>query len=273
MKRTALLFPGQGSQIQGMLDLCSKDILIKSSEILGYDLLKISNDEQRLNQTKYTQPAIFVTSYYGYKKNKNNLSDTAYLIGHSLGEWTAAVVSGVLGFEQGLKAVSKRAQFMDESKNGAMAAVLGMESSEIEKEIQKYDDLVIANYNLPSQTVISGSSDSLDDFSSNTEAKVIKLHVSGAFHSPLMEEARSKFLSALNDSEFNDASIPIILNSTAEPETAGDAIKNSLINQLTKPVYFYQSISYALDNGINQFLEIGPSKVLTNLVNKLRKEL
>lgn len=274
MIKTALLFPGQGSQNADMARFISRETSNLLSDMLNYDLNEIINDPERLNQTKYTQPIIFAVSYSIYKMLDIVDKNISFLVGHSLGEWTAAAVAGCISFEDGLKAVNTRARLMDTfSKNGAMAAILGLSSNEVEKEIKNFEGISIANYNLTSQTVISGNDSSIKEYSDSTKARVIKLKVSGAFHSPYMEEAKKEFKKSIGRLKFNDAKIPIILNSKAKPETDGLSIKNTLVGQLTKPVYFYQSVDYCIKQGVNCFYEIGPSKVLTGLVKKINNSV
>ena len=269
MSKTVLMFPGQGSQKTDMARPFFDKIYNEASAILGYSITDVIKDPDLLNTTLYTQPAVFVTSFAWYKRLESKTGKADYLIGHSLGEWTAALIGSVISFEDALKAVGERARLMNEARSGGMAAVLGVTASQIEKELTDYPDLNIANYNLPTQTVISGNKDQIADFTSKTKAKVIPLKVSGAFHSPYMKQASESLSEFIKDIVFNDSKIPLILNSTAEETSSGELIKKSLTDQLTRPVKFYQSVEYAFSRGVGTFYEIGPSEVLTNMVKKI----
>ena len=200
--------------------------------------------------------------------------------GHSLGEFSALVASGVLNFEDGLKLVSIRAQAMQKScekTNGTMAAILGLENNIIEEICQETKGIVVAaNYNCPGQVVISGEVDSVknacEKLSNAGARRALVLPVGGAFHSELMIDAKKELSSAINQTVFNQPSCPIYQNVNGRPELSVEKIKENLIAQLTSPVKWTQSVNKMIQDGCNNFIEIGPGKVLQGLVKKINRE-
>ena len=281
------IFPGQGSQFTGMCqDLYMKydelKPLFKTSEkILGFDISKImfEGSKEELTQTKVTQPAIFIHSMAIIKILGESFKPNL-VAGHSLGEFSALVASGVLNFEDGLKLVSIRAKAMQKScekTNGTMAAILGLENKIIEDICQETNGIVVAaNYNCPGQVVISGEVDAVknacEKLSTAGARRALVLPVGGAFHSELMIDAKKELSSAINQTVFNQPSCPIYQNVNGRPELSVEKIKENLIAQLTSPVKWTQSVNKMIQDGCNNFIEIGPGKVLQGLVRKINRE-
>jgi [acyl-carrier-protein] S-malonyltransferase len=281
------IFPGQGSQFTGMCqDLYLKydelkPIFKTSEKILGFDISKImfEGSKEELTQTKVTQPAIFIHSMAIIKILGESFKPNL-VAGHSLGEFSALVASGALNFEDGLKLVSIRAKAMQKScekTNGTMAAILGLENKIIEDICQETDGIVVAaNYNCPGQVVISGEVDAVknacEKLSSAGARRALVLPVGGAFHSELMIDAKKELSSAINQTVFNQPSCPIYQNVNGRPELSVEKIKENLIAQLTSPVKWTQSVNKMIQDGCNNFIEIGPGKVLQGLVRKINRE-
>lgn len=281
------IFPGQGSQFTGMCqDLYMKydelKPLFKTSEkILGFDISKImfKGSKEELTQTKVTQPAIFIHSMAIIKILGESFKPNL-VAGHSLGEFSALVASSALNFEDGLKLVSIRAKAMQKScekTNGTMAAILGLENKIIEDICQETNGIVVAaNYNCPGQVVISGEVDAVknacEKLSNAGARRALLLPVGGAFHSELMIDAKKELSSAINQTVFNQPSCPIYQNVNGRPELSVEKIKENLIAQLTSPVKWTQSVNKMIQDGCNNFIEIGPGKVLQGLVRKINRE-
>ena len=286
--KTALfIFPGQGSQFKGMgLDILEKFPKLKdfydiSSEILKYDILDIiKNNQEKLNQTLFTQPAIFVDSII--KETlllANNIFPDA-VAGHSLGEYSALVSSNVLSFEDALKIIKVRALKMQNAGDenpGGMLAIIGANKDQINDICMQGDILVAANYNAPEQVVLSGDTKSINnavDFCKKIGIRrAIPLKTSGAFHSPLMKSARDSLLEIIESIRFNNASIPIYQNTKPLAEKDGNKIKKNLIDQLENPVYWSTIIcNMNKDNNNKDFIEVGPGNVLYKLNKKILKK-
>ena len=281
------IFPGQGSQFTGMCqDLYLKydelkPIFKTSEKILGFDISKImfEGSKEELTQTKVTQPAIFIHSMAIIKILGESFKPNL-VAGHSLGEFSALVASSALNFEDGLKLVSIRAKAMQKScekTNGTMAAILGLENKIIEDICQETNGIVVAaNYNCPGQVVISGEVDAVknacEKLSNAGARRALVLPVGGAFHSELMIDAKKELSSAINQTVFNQPSCPIYQNVNGRPELSVEKIKENLIAQLTSPVKWTQSVNKMIQDGCNNFIEIGPGKVLQGLVRKINRE-
>ena len=284
----AYLFPGQGSQFPGMgKDLfdqseIAKEMFQVSDEILGFELstLLIEGSKEDLQQTRVTQPAIFLHSVITAKVIGNDFKPDA-VAGHSLGEFSALTAAGVIDFESGLKLVSQRAEAMQKACNlseGRMAAVLGLEDNIVEEICQQTSGVVVAaNYNCPGQLVISGSKDAIESACKNLELvgarRALVLPVSGAFHSPLMEPARTELANAIDYTNFSAPFCPIYQNTTAMSVEDPIEIKKNLIAQLTSPVMWTQTINAMVESGITDFFEVGPGKVLQGLIRKIAPEV
>ena len=289
MGKVAFIFPGQGSQYVGMAkDIFdnyseAKELVKKAEEAAGVELSKImfEGPEDSLKQTDITQPAIFLHSILLNSLIKNLNADMA--AGHSLGEYSALVSANALDFVDAVKLVRTRGRLMLQSgieQPGTMAAVIGMEQEKIEEvcsEVSKEFIVQCANFNSPGQIVISGSVEGVRkamELAKTGGAKMVKeLVVSGAFHSPLMKSAQDKFQSALDSVEFRDAQIPVYANVTAKPDTSKDEIKKLLFEQLTSPVRWEETIKNMITEGADEFIEIGPGKVLQGLVKRINPDV
>jgi len=284
----AYVFPGQGAQFVGMgKDLydsspLAKELFEKANEILGFritDLMFAGTDED-LKQTKVTQPAIFLHSVILAKVLGNDFKPEM-VAGHSLGEFSALVAAGALGFEDGLKLVSARAMAMQkacELQPSTMAAVLGLDDAKVEEICASVDEVVVAaNYNCPGQLVISGSVKGIDIACERLKEagakRALKLAVSGAFHSPLMEPARQELEAAINATPFSKPVCPIYQNVTAKPTSNPEEIKKNLVAQLTAPVRWTQTVQNMIADGATEFVELGPGNVLQGLIKKVNKDI
>ena len=280
----AYVFPGQGAQFIGMgKDLyehseVARELFEKANDILGFRITDIMFDgtDEELKQTKVTQPAIFLHSVILTKVLGEDFKPDM-VAGHSLGELSALVANGVLNFEDGLKLVSKRALAMQkacEKEPSTMAAILGLEDKVVEDACEAIDGVVVAaNYNCPSQLVISGSIEAIDKACEVlTEAgakRALKLPVGGAFHSPLMEPAREELAAAIEATPFNQPNCPIYQNVTANAIIDPSAIKENLIAQLTAPVRWTQTMNQMIADGCESVTEVGPGRVLQGLFKKI----
>jgi [acyl-carrier-protein] S-malonyltransferase len=233
-----------------------------------------------LRQTSVTQPAIFLHSVIlALSKGESVLPKM--VAGHSLGEFSALVVNKSISFEDGLKLVSIRANAMQkacENNPGTMAAVLGLENEIVEKVCQKVDGIVVAaNYNCPGQLVISGEIKSIESacekLKENGARRALVLPVGGAFHSPLMEEAKKELEDAIHKTVFSAPICPIYQNVNGLPFSSEEEIKNNLILQLTSPVKWTQSVDKMIKDGASEFIEVGPGKVLQGLVRKINRDI
>jgi len=278
------VFPGQGSQFPGMcLDLYQKyrelkEMFEKAEEVLKFNISEImfNGIPEELSQTKVTQPAIFIHSMAILSILKDSFKPDQ-VAGHSLGEFSALVAAGVLSFEDGLRLVSIRAKAMQkscENTNGTMAAILALENDLIENICTKTNGIVVAaNYNCPGQVVISGEVKAVEEACSKLSdagaRRTLILPVGGAFHSPLMEDAKAELSIAINNSNFNEPICPIYQNVNGIGETSLVKIKENLISQLTSPVKWTHSVNQMIKDGATDFIEIGPGKVLQGLIKKI----
>ena len=282
--KNCFIFSGQGSHRPGMsLNLyntfqLAKDRIELSNKILGYDISEImfSAEENVLRQTQYAQPAIFIHSTIIFDLIKDQKECVA-VAGHSLGEFSALYANNFFDFETGLQIVDVRAKAMHEcelNNPGKMSAVIGASIDKIQTICDSVD-CQIANINSDSQIVISGSEESIDLASESLKtigAKVIPLCVGGAFHSKLMSEAKNKLTDIINISRFNEVSSPIVSNFNARPNRSTEEIKHALIEQIDNPVQWSKSIQL-LGELSNNFVEIGPKKVLSNIIKKIDDSL
>lgn len=286
----AILFPGQGSQKVGMAkdhydsDTEFKKRIDQANEIVGYELSKImfEGPQDKLTQTKFTQPAIFTHSVALFEKI-NVKPDM--LAGHSLGEFSALVAAGALSFETALDLVSLRGKLMQEAGHqqpGTMAAIIGMDDDTVDRICEEATNkagkpVVAANYNSPGQLVISGDVEAVKEaleMAKEQGCRLAKLlPVSGAFHSPLMEPAYKSFKRRIVEIDFSTAKIPVYSNVTGEGTTDPDIIKENVIFQLTHPVKWTDTLKNMQSAGATDFIEIGPGKVLQGLVKRTLKNV
>ena len=284
----AYIFPGQGAQFPGMgKDLFENsktayDLFNIANEILGFRISDImfNGSAEDLKQTSVTQPAIFLHSVIlAFTKEGGILPDM--VAGHSLGEFSALVVNKSISFEDGLKLVSIRANAMQkacENNPGTMAAVLGLEDNIVKKICGEINGTVVAaNYNCPGQLVISGELNSIELACEKLKEigarRALVLPVGGAFHSPLMEEAKKELEDAINKTLFSNPLCPIYQNVSGHALSTENEIKENLISQLTSPVRWTQSINNMISDGATEFIEVGPGKVLQGLVRKINRDI
>jgi len=281
MTLKVIMFPGQGSQFKGMGEQLFKEfpeVVAKANNALGYDMADIclNNPDNKLNQTNYTQPALFLINYLTHQKYlKENKTAPDYYLGHSLGEFNALNAAGVFDFETGLKIVQKRGELMFSISNTGMAAIVGAEYKEV-KEIllANFPDIDVANVNTPAQMVISGPLDSLDkaaDFFEEEGFVYIPLKVSGAFHSRYMTPVKAQFEAFIAGMKLNKCNVPVISNFSAAPYPDDiQGILKNMVNQLDNRVKWLQGIEYVLYQGECEFAEIGPGEVLSNILKKIK---
>jgi [acyl-carrier-protein] S-malonyltransferase len=279
----AYVFPGQGAQFTGMgkdlyeSNVGAKKLFDHANDILGFDLKNImfvgSADEQK--QTKVTQPAIFLHSVAVALSNPTFSPDM--VAGHSLGEFSSLVANQSISFEDGLLLVSKRALAMQracEINPSTMAAIIGLDDKVVEDVCASISEVVVAaNYNCPGQLVISGSMKGIEIACEKLKAagakRALPLQVGGAFHSPLMEPARTELAAAIDGTVFKEPICPVYQNVNAMPSSDVNVIKKNLISQLTSPVRWTQSVQNMVKDGATTFVECGPGKVLQGLVKKI----
>lgn len=277
MSKTAFIFPGQGSQYRSMgKDLydCferARFVFDTANDVLGRDIksLCFEGTDEELKQTVNTQPCILAVEIALFEA-LGIMPD--FVAGHSLGEYAALYAAGVLELDDVFSLIQKRAELMSEHETGSMAAVIGAPEGSIEKCIGEVNDyLTVANYNAPSQTVISGSDLAIaqaGEILTRLKAKrVIPLAVSGAFHSEFMKDAGEKFSDFLENFEINDAEIPVVTNVDAQISTKG--FKEKMPKQIYSSVLWYQGIQTLISEGVSTFVEIGPGKVLAGLNKKI----
>lgn len=279
----AFVFPGQGAQFSGMgkelyeSSPAARNLFDKADEILGFEISKImfEGSDEELRQTKVTQPAVFLHSVAAAVALGEEFRP-AMVAGHSLGELSALVAAGVLDFEAGLRLVYARALAMQkacEAVPSTMAAVLGLTDEAVESVCEGIEGVVAANYNCPGQVVISGTREAVQEACVKAKEagakRALPLAVGGGFHSPCMASAKEELQRAIEQTEFRAPRCPVYQNVDARPHTSPEDIKANLIAQLTSPVRWTQSVLAMVADGAEEFVELGPGKVLTGLVAKI----
>ena len=285
----AFVFPGQGSQKrgmgQGLFDEVREYRAVESEvdALLGYSMRKLclEDPENRLKETQFTQPSLYVVNALHYYKAVSDGTRPSWLAGHSLGEYNALLAAGVFDFMTGLRLVRKRGELMAQARNGGMGAVIGMDSSAISRVLDTngLSSIDVANFNSPSQTVVSGPIEDIKRagpaFEKAGAQMYIPLQVSAAFHSRYMADAAAAFADFIAPMTFSAPRIPVVANATAQPypaSNASDAVKSLLVKQITHSVQWTQSIRFLINQGVTQFTEIGPGNVLTRMVQQIQQQ-
>lgn len=292
MGKTAFVFPGQGAQAVGM----GKDIhdqhpgaaqLFKQAdEVLGFQLSELifQGPEDKLKLTVHTQPALLTTSCAYLTRLQESGLTPDYVAGHSLGEYSALVCAGVMTFEDAVRTVRLRGEFMEQAVpagEGAMAAVLGAQREALADLCSKVSEQVgsveMANVNCPGQIVVSGTAAGVQAIIEQGKEigakRVIPLEVSGPFHSSLMRPAAERLKEVLAETKMQDAAVPVVANVTARPVTAADELRGLLVDQVVSPVLWEDSIVWLLEQGVDTFVEIGSGSVLTGLIRKIDRSI
>ena len=296
MSRTAFLFPGQGAQTVGMGQAlyeslpAARQLYDHAAEILGYDLAEVcfSGPAEKLNETNYSQPALFVTSLAALETlraaSPQLLDDCQATAGLSLGEYTALVFAGVLEFDAALRVVQERGLAMQaaaEATPSGMISVLGMEVTQLEELIDQQreteETLQIANLLCPGNVVVSGHQAACQRLATAAEEagamKVLTLAVAGAFHTPIMQPAVARLTAVLQEVPFQPPRIPVISNVDAQTHADPEKIRELLVQQVVSPVLWENSMTYLLETGIDQFYEIGPGRVLRGLLRRINRKV
>ena len=284
----AFVFPGQGSQKRGMGQGLFDEVPEYSAverdvdAIVGYSMRKLclEDPDNRLKETQFTQPSLYVVNALHYYKALGQGARPAYVAGHSLGEYNALLAAGAFDFLTGLKLVKKRGELMSQAKNGGMGAVIGLDAGTVAKVIGSngLSALDVANYNSPSQTVVSGPVDVIKHagplFEKAGAQMFIPLQVSAAFHSRYMADAAKTFGEFLTPMSFGAPRIPVVANVTAQPypaDHAPDSVKSLLTKQITSSVQWTQTVRFLMYQGVTQFTEVGPGNVLTRMVQQIQQ--
>ena len=289
MTKYALVFPGQGAQKPGMgKDLyenseAARKVFETANRVLGYDIANLcfNGSEEDLMKTINSQPCILTVSIAALEalREQANIEVTC-TAGHSLGEYAAMYAAGVVDLETVLKLIQQRANLMNEAAektSGSMAAVLGLDNETVINLTNEMDNVYVANFNSPGQVVITGDKEqintNLDKFKEAGAKRVLPLAVSGAFHSPLMQSAGDEFVNFVQKFEFNNTETPVYTNVDAEATTNGKDLRNKLPKQICSSVRWTQTVENIQKEGITDFIEIGPGKVLAGLNKKINAEL
>ncbi len=276
MTKTAWVFSGQGSQAIGMgSDLltsshAASEKFAQAEEILGWSVPEICQDpEDKVSRTLYTQPSLYVIESILADALKLRGFTPALVAGHSLGEYTALYVAGVFDWATGLGLVKSRAELMDSSAGGKMVALIGFDREQLLHQIAQTPNVVLANDNSSAQVVVSGTPAAVEALLSQiTVKRAIPLNVSGAFHSPLMAEAATRFQEVLAPVQFNSATIPVLSNVDPTPSTDATILKQRLISQMTGSVRWREISEQLLSEGMEKVIEIGSGTVLTGLIKR-----
>jgi len=280
MTKTIWVFPGQGSQAQNMcLDLADQPhgqaCFAKAEAILGWSVLdRLQGDEAELSKTIYTQPCLYTVECILVDLLKAQGQQPDYVAGHSLGEYVALYAAEAYDFETGLKLVQRRGELMQDAEGGQMTALMKFDRDQLNAAIAATEGVVLANDNSPLQAVISGIPAAVEQIVASVKSRrAVKLNVSGAFHSPLMQPASEEFATVLNAVSFQDAQIPVLSNVDPTPETVAAKLHDRLARQMTGSVR-WREISLSLpDLGVSRVLEVGPGAVLTGLIGRTVNDL
>lgn len=293
MTKIAFIFPGQGSQTVGMgAELIasndnSKKFYTEADSLLGFDLSKLmlEGPQEELTLTYHAQPALLTTGVMIAEQLVQKGITPSFTAGHSLGEYSALVASGVMKFEDAVMAVHKRGLFMNDAVpagQGSMAAILGLDAEALKAVTDQVtadlgEVVQLANLNCPGQIVISGTAKAVEVASEKAKEagarRALPLVVSGPFHSELMRPAASKLQEMLEGIQMSDAQTPVIANVTAQSVTSADEIRGLLVEQLYSPVRWEETVRQLVAEGVDTFIECGPGKVLSGLVKKVDRKL
>lgn len=285
MNKIAFVFPGQGAQKIGMgqdfyeNSPAAKEIFDKASDSLSMDMNQICFEENdKLNLTEYTQAALVTTCMAIFTAVSQIDIKADVTAGLSLGEYCAIAAAEGMSFEDAVIAVRKRGILMQRAVpagKGAMAAVLGLNGSEVEAVINRIDDVYVANYNCPGQVVITGIKEAVyrarDELIKSGAKRVVELNVSGPFHSPMLQEAGKELEKVLDTIRWNNLKIPYVTNVTGKYIDNIDKTKDLLVKQISQPVMWQQGVNTMLSEGVNTFIEIGPGKTLAGFIRKIDK--
>ena len=288
-RRFAFLFPGQASQYVGMGKAfyegsdVARGLYDRASEILDYDLKRVSFEgpEKDLKKTSVTQPAVFVHSLVAYEALRETGVSSTIVAGHSVGECAALYAAEVFGFEEGLKLVAARGRAMEAAgarRTGTMAAIIGLDAEQVAGHCSEVPGTVFAaNLNAPEQIVISGEVEAVRSAmklaKSRGAKRAIELAVSGAFHTELMAPAVEFLRPVLEGIRFSRATLPIVSNTTAQPETKPERLKDLFLKQLTCPVLWHASVRRIVNEGVREMIEVGPGNVLKGLARRIDPEI
>lgn len=284
----AIVFPGQGSQKVGMgralfesSESC-RDLFAQASEILGYDLSAtcFNGPEEKLTNTLRAQPALLTVGVAAWQ-NARDLGLMAQMAaGHSLGEYAALVAANVLSFQTAMTLVKRRAELMANAPQGTMAAIIGLADEELDRVLesaQSAGTVVAANFNSPGQIVVSGEEAGVEAAMNEAKSRgakmAVRLPVSGAFHSPLMREASDEMAALIADAAFQNADFAVYPNTTAQATTDANELRAALINQMTSPVRWTETVRRMIEDGATQFHELGSGKVLAGLIKRIDKSV
>ncbi len=275
MTTTAWVFPGQGSQKIGMqADIeeipAAKAKLDRAEEILGWSVLEVcKNDEEKLSRTRYTQPCLYAIASILADLLLESSQTPQYVAGHSLGEYVALYAAGAYNFETGLQLVKRRGELMDEAEGGKMYALMGFDREQLQGEIEKTPDVVLANDNSAAQVVISGTPSAVDRVVAAVKTKrAVELKVSGAFHSHLMQSASEQFNEILEKIDFSETKIPVLSNVEPIPSTDAGELKARLQQQMTGSVRWREIMDAIAANNVERIVEVGPGQVLMGLFKR-----
>lgn len=285
MSSLAVAFPGQGAQKVGMAKNLKDqiDLFEEASELLGYDLFQLIEEgpEDKLTQTKYAQPALLVTTYATWRE-LSHMYQPDFILGHSLGEVTALVVSGSLSFADGVRLVQRRGELMEEASQigGAMVAIIGLDEQTIQQlctDARGWGWVQIANFNAPGQIVASGKTRAIEDLAERASQagakKVVPLRVSGPFHSQLMEPAATEFSKFVASVPIGAPNLPVVSNITSQALTEAETIRSELVQQLISPVNWVENILFLESQGVAEVVEVSPSPILTSLGRRITRNL